>query len=82
MDQSAVKNACAAVGGQVKLAALIKVSPQAVNLWVTKNKVPAERVLDVERASGISRHELRPDLYPVTSSDSHGLEDRRTGKAA
>jgi DNA-binding transcriptional regulator YdaS (Cro superfamily) len=26
--------------------------------------VPAERVLHLERATGISRHDLRPDLYP------------------
>jgi DNA-binding transcriptional regulator YdaS (Cro superfamily) len=31
--------------------------------WEQK-RVPAERVLDVERITGISRHELRPDLYP------------------
>jgi len=29
-----------------------------------EDRVPAERVLDVERATGVSRHELRPDLYP------------------
>jgi DNA-binding transcriptional regulator YdaS (Cro superfamily) len=27
-------------------------------------RVPAERVLDVERATGVSRHDLRPDIYP------------------
>lgn len=41
------------------------VSQSAVSQWIAK-KVPAERVLEVERASGgaLSRHELRPDLYP------------------
>jgi DNA-binding transcriptional regulator YdaS (Cro superfamily) len=28
-------------------------------------RVPAIRVLAIEAATGISRHELRPDLYPV-----------------
>lgn len=34
------------------------------NRWENgRRRVPAERVLDVERVTGISRHELRPDLY-------------------
>jgi DNA-binding transcriptional regulator YdaS (Cro superfamily) len=28
-------------------------------------RVPAERVLEIERKTGISRHELRSDLYPA-----------------
>jgi len=28
-----------------------------------KGVVPAERVCDVERVTGISRHQLRPDLF-------------------
>jgi DNA-binding transcriptional regulator YdaS (Cro superfamily) len=35
-------------------------SPQAVSLWT---KVPPERVLEVERLTGVSRHELRPDVF-------------------
>lgn len=35
-------------------------TPQAVSQW---KKIPAERVLDVERITGISRHELRPDVF-------------------
>jgi DNA-binding transcriptional regulator YdaS (Cro superfamily) len=26
-------------------------------------QVPAERVLDIERLTGISRHDLRPDVF-------------------
>jgi DNA-binding transcriptional regulator YdaS (Cro superfamily) len=33
----------------------------AVSQW---DHVPAERVLEVERITGIPRHELRPDIYP------------------
>lgn len=48
-------------GGPAALAkALGGVSSQAVSQW---KKVPAERVLDVERITGISRHELRPDVF-------------------
>jgi len=48
-------------GGPAALAkALGGLSSQAVSQW---KKVPAERVLDVERVTGISRHELRPDVF-------------------
>lgn len=50
------------VGGNVGLAAGIGgISPQAVSQW---DRVPATRVLVVERLSGVPRHELRPDIYP------------------
>ncbi|WP_200943160.1 YdaS family helix-turn-helix protein [Methylobacterium sp. Leaf123] len=31
-----------------------------------KHRVPAEMVLDLEKKLGISRHELRPDIYPAS----------------
>ena len=57
----AVKRAISAGGGAVKLASGLRISSQAISQW---RRVPAERVLDVERVTGISRHDLRPDLYP------------------
>lgn len=48
-------------GSSVRLACLIGVSPQALSQW---KRVPPLRVLDVERITGVPRHELRPDLYP------------------
>ncbi len=42
------------------LAEAIGVFPSAISQWT---KVPAERVLAVEEATGISRHDLRPDLF-------------------
>jgi DNA-binding transcriptional regulator YdaS (Cro superfamily) len=48
-------------GGPAALAkALGKVTPQAVSQW---KRIPPERVLDVERITGISRHKLRPDVF-------------------
>ena len=43
------------------LANALEISSPAVSQWTS---VPAERVLDVERFTGVSRHDLRPDLYP------------------
>lgn len=45
------------------LARSLGVSRQVVSEWF-KSRVPAERVLDVEKATGIPRHRFRPDLYP------------------
>jgi DNA-binding transcriptional regulator YdaS (Cro superfamily) len=53
-----------AVGGVSQLAKLCKVSYQAVQKWQATGRPPAERVLEIERVTGISRHDLRPDIYP------------------
>jgi DNA-binding transcriptional regulator YdaS (Cro superfamily) len=38
--------------------------------WETgARQVPAARVLDVERITGISRHELRPDVFGPAKSE-------------
>lgn len=42
-----------------------EITPQAISQW---KQVPHERVLDVERATGVPRHRLRPDLYPDPSA--------------
>lgn len=39
------------------------VNKSTVSRWAD-GKIPAERVLEIERISGVSRHDLRPDLYP------------------
>jgi TorA maturation chaperone TorD len=49
-----------AVGGVAALARSVGVSQPAVSAW---ERVPPERVLAVEAASGVSRDLLRPDLY-------------------
>jgi DNA-binding transcriptional regulator YdaS (Cro superfamily) len=49
------------VVGLVKLARALGVTHQSFYSW---KKVPAERVLDLERVTGIHRSEIRPDLYP------------------
>lgn len=57
----ALQAAILRAGGTAKLAAAIGVTPQAISGW---RKVPPTRVLQVERATGVPREKLRPDLYP------------------
>lgn len=57
-----------AAGSQVAIAALCDVTPQAVNQWVKKGKAPPEHVLTIEAATGVSRHELRPDIFGPSPS--------------
>jgi DNA-binding transcriptional regulator YdaS (Cro superfamily) len=49
-------------GGGVVIARALKVSPAAITYWKRRG-IPPERVLDVERLTGISRHLLRPDVF-------------------
>jgi DNA-binding transcriptional regulator YdaS (Cro superfamily) len=48
-------------GGVAGLAAALGISYAAVYQW---SRVPAARVLRIERLTGIARERLRPDLYP------------------
>ena len=55
------------VGGLGKLAARLGIRHQAFYSW---RRVPAERVLDFEAATGIDRHVIRPDLYPLSAPEA------------
>lgn len=63
MDNVSLSRAIAAVGSQQALAQALGITQQALSQWKLR-RVPAERVLDVERITGIPRHDLRPDIYP------------------
>jgi len=57
---SALQKAISIAGNSSKLGKKVGVSRQAVEQWKV---VPPERVLAVERATGVSRYDLRPDIY-------------------
>jgi len=61
MRDQALERAIDAAGGVRALARAVGVSQPAVSTW---KRVPADRVLSVEASTGVSRSELRPDLYP------------------
>src|SRR5437588_12792966 len=60
MADRGLQEAIRAVGGVTELARRIGISQPSVSNW---GRVPAERVVQVESASGIARAILRPDLY-------------------
>jgi DNA-binding transcriptional regulator YdaS (Cro superfamily) len=70
--KSALQCACDAAGGQKSLAARIGTTQSLVWYWLARSKrgVPGEYVLPIEAATGVSRHALRPDLYPFSKPDT------------
>ena len=48
------------VGGMAQLAAKLGIARQAIYQW---SRIPAERVVEVERITGVPRNELRPDIF-------------------
>lgn len=67
-----VEKAIETLGGITKAAVALGIhNPSVVANWRLRNRVPAERVLDIERITGISRHELRPDIFgPAVAEDA------------
>ena len=63
----ALHEAIKVVGSRVGLAAELGVTHQAITNWFAIGKIPVRpvnRVLEIERLTGVSRHELAPDVYP------------------
>lgn len=61
---SPIDRAIDAMGGPSKAAqALFIENPSVVFNWRTRGQPSPEYVLDIERLSGVSRHELRPDIF-------------------
>lgn len=61
MQDEAVRRASEAAGGPTALAKKLGIKMPSLYSW---RRIPPTRVLDIERVTGIPRHELRPDLYP------------------
>lgn len=66
--ESAIKaldKAVKVAGSQSALGRIIGVTQRAVWRWVSEAKpLPPQHVLAIEAATGISKHDLRPDIYP------------------
>lgn len=60
MSDDILKHAIETAGGPSALSRELGISSQAIPQW---RRVPPNRVLEVERITGISRHVLRPDIF-------------------
>ena len=60
----ALKRACDRAGGQSALGRAIGRAQQTINNWLNGKGAAANSVLEIEKATGVSRHDLRPDIYP------------------
>ena len=64
-------------GRLTELAKAIHVTPGAITQW---EKVPAERVVQIEHATGVPRQELRPDLYEGWNEIPHPTKTKQASE--
>ena len=71
MNISPIEIAVAKAGNTSTLARSLGISHTAVRKWRLLGRPPAERVLEIERVTGVSRYELRPDVFgPAPAPDA------------
>jgi DNA-binding transcriptional regulator YdaS (Cro superfamily) len=65
--EAGIRAAIKAAGGKRAFARLLGITPQAIWQW---DKVPAERILEIEQVTGVARERVRPDLYRITETST------------
>jgi TorA maturation chaperone TorD len=78
MRDHGLEEAIRVAGGVGALARKIGISQPSVSNW---ERIPAERVLSVETATGVSRTILRPDLYVGPAAASGDLDEIDVARA-
>lgn len=75
MSAEALRKAVEMAGSQEKFGDSIGRAQATIWDWLNNNKsLPAEYVLLVEGLYHISRHELRPDIYPLEDRGSRDTQ--------
>ena len=67
-----------AAGGVAQLARRIGIAQPSVSNWT---RIPAERVVAVEAATGVARRDLRPDLYSEPAVEEHAVDPLDVARA-
>lgn len=71
-SDSALADAVRKAGSQTAFGRIVGKNQSVIHDWLRESRpLPAELVLLVERQLGVSRHDLRPDLYPREDSPAH-----------
>ena len=78
MRDTGLDEAIRAAGGVGALARKIGISQPSVSNWA---RIPAERVLTVEAATGVDRSVLRPDLYSERHPNGGDVEEVDAARA-
>lgn len=77
----ALMKALEKAGGQEQLAKICGVTQPAISKWVNSLKeVPIQYVLQVEAATGISKHDLQPTYYPRPLNHPEMVSDMDAGE--
>jgi TorA maturation chaperone TorD len=79
MREPGLLEAIRAAGGVSELARQISISQPSVSNWI---RVPADRVVSVEAATGVDRAVLRPDLYSGNRMDIDEVDAARAQEFA
>lgn len=76
----ALKQVAGCFPTQEAMADAFGVTQPTVWRWLNQSRqLPAEQVLTAERLTGVSRHDIRPDIYPRDEMVDHGTADRFVG---
>lgn len=67
---NSLKEKISAFGGNTKLSIAmtewgLKTTPQMVNGWIARNRVPDEKLWAFCEVTGYTPSEIRPDLFPT-----------------
>lgn len=79
--KEALQNAINIAGGQTALASLLdsdldSVKQQNVWQWLNRDqKASAKWVAKISEVTGVSCHELRPDIFPQAANDPSNQQD-------
>lgn len=63
--RKALQEAIESLGSQTALANAIKTTQQNISYWLSTGVINADFVITIEAVSAVSRHRLRPDIYPL-----------------
>lgn len=83
-SQTPLQKAIVVAGSQQNLANQLGIRSASISEWKSRGRIPVERVRSIESVTGISKHELRPDIFgpspvPVPSEQGDSVEQVRAG---